>query len=221
MKKNFENQNFAWHRVKDISFDDYRRDFLSNGEGKIREAYQRAFELRNFEINLYWKRAIYFWAFITTIYAAYYKVWTSNACLLGYFPLVVLAGLGFFFSVGWIFALIGSKHWQENWENHIELLEDYVTGPLYKTYQSGSFSVTNVNSAIAWVIAACAGAFFVVNVKEYLAVGFSGPAFDLVFILGCMCIVAFCFVGFLAFKANSKGNVAKNGKIQFDQKKGK
>ena len=133
----------------------------------------------------------------------------------------MLAGLGFFFSVGWIFALIGSKHWQENWENHIELLEDYVTGPLYKTYQSGSFSVTNVNSAIAWVIAVCAGAFFVVNVKEYLAVGFSGPAFDLVFILGCMCIVAFCFVGFLAFKANSKGNVAKNGKIQFDQKRGK
>ena len=27
----------------------------------------------------------------------------------------------------------GSKYWQENWENHIELLEDKITGPLYKT----------------------------------------------------------------------------------------
>lgn len=53
MKRIFENQSFAWHRVKDISFDDYRRDFLSNGEGKIREAYRQAFELRNFEIKLY------------------------------------------------------------------------------------------------------------------------------------------------------------------------
>lgn len=216
MKRIFENQSFAWHRVKDISFDDYRRDFLSNGEGKIREAYRQAFELRNFEIKLYWKRAIYFWAFITTIYAAYYKVWTSNACLLGYFPLVVLAGLGFFFSVGWIFALIGSKHWQENWENHIELLEDYVTGPLYKTYQSGSFSVTNVNSAIAWVIAACAGAFFVVNVKEYLV----RQKFDveITFALFTLCIFL-CFVGLVVFFFSAKGNLSKDGNVLFDQKR--
>jgi hypothetical protein len=27
----------------------------------------------------------------------------------------------------------GSKFWQENWENHVELLEDKIFGPLYKT----------------------------------------------------------------------------------------
>lgn len=216
MKRIFENQSFAWHRVKDISFDDYRKDFLSDGEGKIREAYRQAFELRNFEIKLYWKRAIYFWAFITTIYAAYYKVWTSLDCHLGYLSLVVLADLGFFFSVGWIFALTGSKHWQENWENHIELLEDYVTGPLYKTYRSGSFSVTNVNSAIAWVIAFCAGAFFVVNVKEYL----TRQKFDveIAFALFTLCIFL-CFVGLVVFFFSAKGNLSKDGNVLFDQKR--
>lgn len=218
MKKNFENQSFAWHRVKDISFDDYRRDFLSDGEGKICEAYRQAFELRNFEIQLYWKRATYFWAFITTIYVAYYNVWAGKGCncQFGYFPLVVLAGLGFFFSVAWIFVLSGSKHWQENWENHIELLEDYVTGPLYKTYRSGSFSVTNVNSAIAWVIAFCAGAFFVVNVKEWL----TRQKFDveITFALFTLCIFL-CFVGLVVFFFSAKGNLSKDGNVFFDQKR--
>ncbi|MGH8568044.1 MAG: hypothetical protein ACREXU_08475, partial [Gammaproteobacteria bacterium] len=30
----------------------------------------------------------------------------------------------------------GSKFWQENWENHVDLLEDQIMGPLYKTVVS-------------------------------------------------------------------------------------
>jgi hypothetical protein len=37
------------------------------------------------------------------------------------------------FSVAWHCVNKGSKYWQENWENHVELLEDQVFGPLYKT----------------------------------------------------------------------------------------
>ena len=32
-----------------------------------KNALNKAWEIRNFEINMYWKRAGYFWAFITTI----------------------------------------------------------------------------------------------------------------------------------------------------------
>lgn len=32
-----------------------------------------------------------------------------------------------------VFVNKGSKYWQENWENHVDLLEDNVIGPLYKT----------------------------------------------------------------------------------------
>jgi hypothetical protein len=47
--------------------------------------------------------------------------------------LLLVCCLGFVFSVAWYFANRGSKFWQENWENHVDLLEDPVIGPLYKT----------------------------------------------------------------------------------------
>ena len=40
--------------------------------------------------------------------------------------------MGFVFSFAWFCANRGSKRWQENWENHVDLLEDEITGPLYK-----------------------------------------------------------------------------------------
>lgn len=37
-------------------------------DGKLeKNALNKAWEIRNYEINMYWKRAGYFWAFITTI----------------------------------------------------------------------------------------------------------------------------------------------------------
>ncbi|OHC54509.1 MAG: hypothetical protein A3D16_10065 [Rhodobacterales bacterium RIFCSPHIGHO2_02_FULL_62_130] len=43
--------------------------------------------------------------------------------------------------------LVGAKFWQDNWERHIDLLEDFVTGPIYKTYlaQSGQLEGRNLN----------------------------------------------------------------------------
>ena len=216
LSDDFERQDFSWHRVKNISFEEYQKDFLNGDKEKIQAAYKRAFKLRDFEINLYWKRAVYFWAFITTIYAAYYKVWNCALCnckLGTSLLLVVLAGLGFFFSVAWIFVLDGSKHWQENWEHHIDLLEDYVTGPLYKTYQSGSISVSKVNSAIAWVIAVCTGAFFVVNLKEYFVIQNFNIALSL--LTACACV----FICLLVFWKCILGNVPKKGSVVFDQKR--
>jgi len=35
-------------------------------------------------------------------------------------------------SFGWYCVNRGSKQWQENWENHVDLLEDNIVGPLYK-----------------------------------------------------------------------------------------
>ncbi len=97
-----------------------------------KNALERAWDTRNFEINLYWKRAAYFWAFNTTIAIAYYHVATNKE-----FPMlgvsIVLLLLGLACAVAWFFSNIASKHWQENWENHIKLLEDTTYGRLYKT----------------------------------------------------------------------------------------
>jgi len=65
----------------------------------------------------------------------------------------------------------GAKFWQDNWERHIDALEDSVTGPLYKTYFVSKeqphrwrpFSVTKINNLIVnmtillWIL------FFLVN----------------------------------------------------------
>lgn len=44
---------------------------------KIKKAYDTVVRTREFEITLYWDRTKYFWAFITTIYIAYYHVLTK------------------------------------------------------------------------------------------------------------------------------------------------
>lgn len=97
----------------------------------IKEAYKVALDTRKFEIDLYWKRATYFWGFLVAIFAAYFLVYTrggSKAILL-----VLLSLLGILTSVGWYFVNRGSKVWQENWEKHIAFLEDDINGPLFKT----------------------------------------------------------------------------------------
>lgn len=127
---------------------------------KVKMALQVAHEIRKFEIDLYWKRATYFWAFI-------------GAALVGYFAalnalkdptsdvLFAINCLGFVFSVAWYFANRGSKYWQENWERHVDMLENQVTGPIYKTVVSRSmfpfedavgpypFSVSKLNTLLS------------------------------------------------------------------------
>jgi hypothetical protein len=54
------------------------------------------------------------------------------------------------FSVGWWLVNVGSKKWQENWEKHIDLLEDLVTGPIYKTVlNEKGYSVSKINLIVS------------------------------------------------------------------------
>jgi hypothetical protein len=40
--------------------------------------------------------------------------------------------IGLILSTSWYLVNRGSKYWQENWERHVDLLEDEFAGPLYK-----------------------------------------------------------------------------------------
>ncbi|MGP8172973.1 MAG: hypothetical protein ACLP7O_00330 [Terracidiphilus sp.] len=124
-----------------------------------------ALEIRKFEIELYWKRATYFWAFIATALAGYVAALTTKSTDLQPSEraeaLIVSSCLGFVFSIAWYFVNRASKFWQENWEKHVDLLEDAVIGPLYKTVLNDndlrfwrlwgpySFSVSKINQILS------------------------------------------------------------------------
>lgn len=146
----------------------YLKNFLRTDKGRPqrqRHALERALEIRKFEIDLYWKRATYFWTFIGLIFTAYgYVVLDCSKCEDSRFGLnfelsYLLACLGFRFSLGWYFVNRASKAWQENWERHVDILEDEIVGPLYKTvigrYDFWNlrgpyfFSVSKINQLLA------------------------------------------------------------------------
>lgn len=123
---------------------------------KLKMAYDKAWENRNYEIDKFWSRALYFWGFIAATFVAYTAIITSENSQMqkikeSNIDICILA-LGVIFSLAWWLVIRGSKRWQENWEKHIDYLEDYVSSPIYKTiYYSGKtyFSVSKISEYMA------------------------------------------------------------------------
>ena len=149
-------------------------DEKSNAERKRFQALKEAQDVRQFEIDLYWRRTGFFWAFITIIYTAFFHVlckYIECPCEYDLFVPVIstLSGLGFFFSVAWYMVNKGSKFWQKNWETHVSLLEKSEIGPLYDVFlnpkgtirdrlcptKAFDFSVTKVNMWASFTICIC------------------------------------------------------------------
>lgn len=111
---------------------------------KKEKALEMALETRKFEIELYWKRATYFWAFIALMFTSYFVVFKADGWEIVAYKHELLLGvssMGMFLSVCWFCVNKGAKYWQENWEQHVDLLEDGIMGPLYKTTKDcGGFS---------------------------------------------------------------------------------
>ncbi|MGX7745916.1 RipA family octameric membrane protein [Rhodopseudomonas parapalustris] len=106
------------------------RYFAEFPKGRVREeALKQALDIRKFEIELYWKRATYFWAFIAVSFAAYFALKSTSDAESTY----IVSCLGYLFSLAWYLVNRGSGTWQRNWESHVDLLEDEIMGPLYKT----------------------------------------------------------------------------------------
>jgi hypothetical protein len=160
----------------DLNQQDYDAAFTAC---KRKEALRQAVDIRKFEIDLYWKRATYFWAFIGAVFAGYGAAQALSNAIAREKLSVVASCLGLVFSFAWFCVNRGSKQWQENWEFHTDLLENDVVGPLYKVVISstppiglwprmahlivgaGNFSVTKINQIVSlfvtliWVILLC------------------------------------------------------------------
>lgn len=126
------------------------------------EAYKIAMDVRKFEIELYWKRATYFWAFIVVAFGAYGATLSARYMdpLTRSNALFAAASIGTVLSLAMYYVTLGSKFWQRNWEYQVDLLEDAAVGPLYKHVFSKAegkrsftsaypYSVSNINSILA------------------------------------------------------------------------
>lgn len=141
--------------TNDNTFDEeeYQSRVFSDGciDAKAYKTMQKAFELahdvRKFEIELFWKRGTYFWAFILASFTAYFATFKTvlgqkelrlstlvESSGFAKIVLLSLAGITFIFCLSWVLVNKGSKFWQKNWEAHIDMLEDSFSGKLYKTF---------------------------------------------------------------------------------------
>lgn len=90
-----------------------------------------AFHTRQFEIDLFWKRSLFFWGFIGAAFVAI-------GALKGDAPglSLLVSSFGFICSLAWTLVNRGSKYWQQQWESKIEGVEDRVTGALFKVRET-------------------------------------------------------------------------------------
>ena len=150
MEKVINKDEYLEHLLRDVSPD--------NRLNVLKEAYKNALDTRKFEIELYWKRAAYFWAFIASLFLALYTLVNKNydfpdlnsfnqpRYIVYLFLILAVSILGYLFSLGWFFVNRGSKIWQKNWEVHIDLLEEYINGPLFKTVIKPNLNFWSTNS---------------------------------------------------------------------------
>lgn len=119
-----------------------------------------ALDVRKFEIELYWKRAAYFWVFTGAALAGHLAVLADKTSDRHPEAMLLTSCVGLVFAFAWYLVNRASKFWQSNWEAHVDLLEDEVSGPLYKTVLSDGtpwwhlhgayqFSVSKINQLLS------------------------------------------------------------------------
>lgn len=112
-------------------------------------ALDRAHEIRQFEIRLYWQRSFFFWGFTLAFFTAFifFIAEDNDESIITALCLFAISILGMFTGYAWRCMAIGAKTWQGNWELHIDYLEDDITGRLHKTMlgkPNEFFSLSNI-----------------------------------------------------------------------------
>lgn len=125
----------------------------------------RAYDIRKTELDLYWKRATYFWGFLIAIFTAYFlvsKTPNNNADFSSYNKFLVIC-LGTVFSLAWYLVNRGSTYWLTHWERIIDTIETKLDKKLYKVNLKKEFpfwhfgdyypsSVSRINIKVSFFI---------------------------------------------------------------------
>ena len=169
-----------------------------------REAYDKAHEIRKFEIEMYWKRSAYMWTLQAAALAGFAVILSrlgisGSGCAedgecpvesLRVISVVAIWHFGLFSAFVWVLMLSGARHWQATWEQHVDMLENEFSGALYKTYifslENAPYGISQLNSVMAyfavfiWVGIGLAGALVFlpgVSASVWIVPGFFVPLF--------------------------------------------
>jgi SAM-dependent methyltransferase len=91
-----------------------------------KRAFDIAHDNRKFEIEMLWKRSVFYWGFIAAAFAGYGASEKLNSNLS-----IIFGAFGFMCSVAWSAGNRGSKYWQEYWENKVVLFQNRITGDIF------------------------------------------------------------------------------------------
>lgn len=197
---------------------------LSDADKKIKEAYNSAHRIREFEIQLYWTRTTYIWAMQAALIGISLLFRTSgNTTVVLDFPvlristapslssliaILLLSTLALIVAALWSLLLDGAKFWQNNWERHVDILGEKLNNNLYQVYPimggeaKPPYSVTKINSYIAKAFIV----FWIINVIwsiwdiTSLSVNSCGIAVFGVFILWCLLYASLVIIPCWQFK---------------------
>ncbi|RZK47930.1 MAG: hypothetical protein EOO99_11935 [Pedobacter sp.] len=86
---------------------------MNNEEKLLELEFQNALLLRNFEIDLFWKRAWFYGALLIGISVAYYELKKTTQPIV---PVVCLSFIATLIALSQSLISRGSKYWQERWE---------------------------------------------------------------------------------------------------------
>ena len=147
--------------------DQYFEAIGTRDKRELKAALAAAHDIRKFEIELYWKRATYFWLLQAAIFTALGFMWQGDkSATIVLFGIILpsdktdaaglvplgLTSLGLLTAIASWFAAEGSKFWQENWERHIDILEDNQGVLLHKTAWVGRDGIRwSVSGTNGWL----------------------------------------------------------------------
>jgi hypothetical protein len=109
--------------------DEFRAKRVALSEKAKKDAEKRldlAVQTRNFEIELFWKRSLFFWGFIAAAFGGYAALRTIKSDLT-----LVIACFGAVCAFAWTLVTRGSKYWQESWEGKVDQYEKLVIGRFF------------------------------------------------------------------------------------------
>lgn len=149
---------YLFDKKKNITSSSFAEQFK---EGDYEKALEKAWHNRDFEIEMYWKRASYFWTFIGATFLGYFALIGSKGyhefLSDGFYQIeVFIITIGLIFSMAWYFVNKGSKGWQVNWEAQVDELESLLGRPNYTTifynHKNKYYSVSRINQRVSLIV---------------------------------------------------------------------